>query len=525
MMKTITGFDHVAAITAEPKTTPLLAVRHVRRSFGETIALDDCSFEIAPGEIHGLVGENGSGKSTLIKILSGVISPDSGQILWDGSAVDLQSPWQSQSLRIGTVFQETLVLDALSIRDNIMLGVDQRIRRKFPVVAEAAKVHEVLAVLGLGRLDVEAPVSSLTLAQRQIVSIARSLARPWRLLILDESTSALDVGDRDRLFEVLRGYRDRNHSILFVSHRMDEIEKLVDRSTVLRSGRSVATLATAEASTERLLELMSPKREVVAEKIDARVHRSHVNVEPVIKIRDLALTQHARASDLDIFPGEIFGVAGLEGHGQQKLLEIVAGLRRAPAGSINSEGHRIATPVEAQRRGISYLPRDRKNEGIFAPLSVADNIMVSNLKRVSRFGILNTQMFRAQSIDLVAQMRVRTAGIDAAISSLSGGNQQKVLLARLIATQPRLLVLNDPMRGVDLGAKRDLYDVLKKAADGGIAVLLLSTELVELCLLCDRVAVFHSQEIVRTIDRADLREETLIEAMFGLGGRGRGHRS
>ena len=492
---------------------PLLTTRHLRRTFGETVALDDCSFEIAPGEIHALVGENGSGKSTLTKTLSGIIRPDSGEILWNGVAADLKNPWAAQHLGIGTVFQEILVLDALSVRDNIMLGVEQRVIRKYAVPEEVRRTRAVLDTLGLVSLDTEVLVETLPLAERQLIGIARSLVRPWRLLILDESTSALDVEDRDRLFAVLRGYRDEGRSILFVSHRMDEIESLVERSTVLRSGRSVATLRRAESPTERLLELMSSKQEAQAASGHAAARPAHESAV-VVAVRfppRLAKPSH----ELEVRAGEILGLAGLEGHGQAAMLEWVAGLRRPASGEIRVGGVVIQSARGARRNGVAFLPRDRKSEGIFGTLSVVDNIMASSFPAFSSFGLLAVAQLKRAASALVASMKVKTAGLAAPITSLSGGNQQKVLLGRLMATNPKVLVLNDPMRGVDLGAKRDLYEVLTTAADQGITVLLNSTELVELCLLCDRVAVFHDQAMVQVLTRDRLSEHALIEAMFG----------
>lgn len=502
--------------TARARTTaPLLSLSHVRRTFGETIALDDCSISVLAGEIHALVGENGSGKSTLIKILSGILKPNAGEFLWHGSPLLLTSPWEAQERGIGTVFQETLVVEGLSILDNVMLGADQRILRRETPAAEEHVVAQILRRLGLDHLNRDVLVSELSLAQRQLISIARSLSRPWQLLILDESTSALDIEDRDRLFDVLREYRAEGRSILFVSHRMDEIATLADRATVLRSGRSVATLPIVEAPADRLLELMSSRKEADAAEGHGAHRKPRPPGSPLLALRGISLNRGAPAFDLFLHPGEILGVAGLEGHGQSHLMEAVAGLFRPAAGDIQCRASAIRFPRDARRSGVAYLPRDRKTEGIFAPLSVADNIMASSYGAVSRLGILNSRQFLSTASSFVASMRVKSQLLSSPISSLSGGNQQKVLLGRLLATKPTVLVLNDPMRGVDLGAKRDLYDALLRASEAGIGVLLLSTELIELCLLCDRVAVFHNGSVFRILERKALSEHSLIDAMFG----------
>lgn len=498
------------------KTAPLLDVRELRRTFGETIALDNCSLTVEPGEIHALVGENGSGKSTLIKILSGIMPAESGMLRWKGSATRLGSPRAAQRTGIATVFQETLVLDDMSVRDNMILGLDGTLRRAASPAPETAIVLEPLRALGLGWLDIEQPARALSLANRQLVGIARSLLRPWNLLVLDESTSALDIEDRDRLFALLRQFRTEGRSILFVSHRMDEIEVLADRSTVLRSGRSVATLPTGEGLTRKLLELMSPEKTVAA----AHHHRHAVArtlhiAAPHLSVRNFSLRKDRNPFDFDLRAGEIVGVCGLEGHGQAAFLECAAGLRQPPSGTVHAGGDVIRSARKARQAGVAFLPRDRKAEGIFAPLSVMHNITISCLGRLSRLGLIGRRPSTELAGRIVSRTKVKTAGTGAPISSLSGGNQQKALLGRLIATQPKVLVLNDPMRGVDLGAKRDLYSLLGELAGEGMSILMLSTELAELCLLCDRVLVFHDHGLAAEIDHRTLDEHRLIEAMFG----------
>jgi ABC-type sugar transport system ATPase subunit len=498
---------------------PLVATRNLRRSFGETVALADCSFEVEPGEIHAVVGENGSGKSTLIKILSGILRQNAGELRWQGAVANFRDPRAAQNAGIATVFQETLVLEARSVRDNVVLGLDGLLKRRARPGGEIAQVRAALDALGLTTLDTETPLAALSLAQRQGVTIARALLRPWRLLILDEATSALDISARDILFEALRKFRGEGRSILFVSHRMDEILALADRSTVLRSGRSVATLETRDASANKLLALMSTQEEARAAEGDATVKERRALGRPAIAMRGVALRPDAPAVDLAVRAGEIVGLAGLEGQGQVAFLECVAGLRRPLRGTVETGAGPIQSFAGAARAGVAYLPRDRKTEGIFAPLSVLDNLTISSLRRFSRLGVVRATPRRAAATRVTAQTRLAQGRLDVPIATLSGGNQQKALIGRLLATEPKALVLNDPMRGVDLGAKQDIYDVLRQFAAQGGAVLLLSTELAELCLLCDRVAVFHEHALFATVEGDALDAQTLIAAMFGQAGR------
>jgi ABC-type sugar transport system ATPase subunit len=492
----------------------LVRFRGLRRNFGETNALADCSFDIVPGEIHALVGENGSGKSTLIKILSGILPESGGELVWNGAPMRFRDPRAAQQAGIATVFQETLVLDQLSVRDNAVLGLDHLFRPVHSAADETRLVRGALDTIGMNTLDADLPMAALSLAQRQGVTIARALLRPWKLLVLDESTSALDVGARDRLFEALRGFRGEGRSILFVSHRMDEILDIADRSTVLRSGRSVATLTRAQTKTETLLALMSTQEEAKAAEGAAEKPRRTFGAV-AMTARGVAIAAEAAPFDLSLRAGEIIGIAGLEGHGQVAFLEAVAGLRRPAKGAIETDRGPVTSFAGAARAGIAYLPRERKTEGIFAPLSVLDNLTISALSRFAHAGILAERRRWAEARRLAQQAHVVAAGLGAPISALSGGNQQKVFLGRLLALTPRILALNDPMRGVDLGAKQDIYLILERFASEGGAVLLLSTELAELCLLCDRVAVFHNRALFAVIERQSLDVQALIAAMFG----------
>jgi ABC-type sugar transport system ATPase subunit len=509
----VAATNHLSAEASAP--APIASFRALRRNFGETIALADCSFAIEPGEIHALVGENGSGKSTLIKILSGILPQSGGELVWNGRVANFDNPRAAQKAGIATVFQETLVLDQLSVLDNVVLGLDHLFRRVLSNAEETRLVRQALDTIGMGTLGTETPVAALALAQRQGVTIARALLRPWRLLVLDESTSALDVDARDRLFEALRQFRAEGRSILFVSHRMDEILDIADRSTVLRSGRSVATLTRGQTSTQTLLELMSTHEEAAAAEgaVTAKIRRAIG--APVFAAKRVAIRGESAAFDLTVRAGEIVGIAGLEGHGQVAFIEAIAGLRRPARGAVETERGAVTSFGNAARAGIAYLPRERKTEGIFAPLSVLDNLTIAALRRFSHLGLLAEARRRAEGSRLIKQSHVVAPGLTAPVAVLSGGNQQKVFLGRQLALKPRALVLNDPMRGVDLGAKQDIYKILEQfAADGG-AVLLLSTELSELCLLCDRVAVFHNHALFAVIGRESLDVQALIAAMFG----------
>jgi ABC-type sugar transport system ATPase subunit len=502
----------------------LLRARRIGKRFGATRALEDCDLEIRRGEIHALVGENGSGKSTLIKILSGVFTQDAGTIEWQGAPVSFRRPRQAQQAGVATVFQETLIAEELSVRDNIFAGTGGMIRRAHSRSGEISIAGRVLGELGFGGASLDRPLWRLPLSQRQIVTIARALVRPWQLLILDEPTSALDVEEREGLFRFIRNVREQGDAaVLLVSHRMDEITGLADQATVLRNGRSVGSLPRAEISSATLVRLMSDIDTTAAEHARSpRQQRPAGDRRMVAK--DVVLRNAAQPFSVSVDDGEVVGVAGLAGHGQEAFLEAVAGLRRPHSGSIlvRAAGSQTLTPVrrfgEAFRLGVAYVPRDRKQEGLFMPLSVLDNLALPVLPRYSRAGVLQRKKLGVEAMRLLESLQLRGGQLDTPIARLSGGNQQKVLLGRWLAAEPRLLVLNDPMRGVDLGVKRQFYELLQRLSEQGMAVLLLSTELEELVAVAHRVVVFHEHTVSAVVPgNADSRA-SILAAMFGRSG-------
>jgi ABC-type sugar transport system ATPase subunit len=511
---------------AQPAQT-LLSARGIEKRFGATRALEDCDLEIRRGEIHALVGENGSGKSTLIKILSGVFTQGAGTIEWQGALVSFRRPRQAQHAGVATVFQETLIASELSVRDNIFAGTGGLIRRGHSRAGETSTAAQILKDLGFGEANLDLPLWRLPLSQRQIVTIARAVVRPWQLLILDEPTSALDVEEREGLFRFIREVRDQgNAAVLLVSHRMDEITDLADRATVLRNGRSVGSLSRDEISSAALVRLMSDidtetaddaksarRAERLAERTGGAVRDPRMVAENVV-LRKAALPFSTSVDD-----GEVVGVAGLAGHGQEAFLEAVAGLRRPQSGQILVRSGGTLTAVrrfgEAFRLGVAYVPRDRKQEGLFMPLSVLDNMALPVLPRYSRAGVLQRKKLGADAMRLLESLQLRGGRLDTPIDRLSGGNQQKVLLGRWLAAHPKLLVLNDPMRGVDLGVKRQFYELLQRLSDEGMAVLLLSTELEELVAVAHRVVVFHEHTVSAVVPGSADSRASILAAMFG----------
>jgi ribose transport system ATP-binding protein len=514
-----------------PTGEAFLAMRDIHHSYGRTIALKNMSFEIFSGEIRGLIGENGSGKSTLVKLLSGVMPPTGGTITMDGEPVTFGSPRAAQRAGVITVFQETLISAESSVRDNIFIGQDGVVRRGAKQSDERRRALKYFEQLGLSPSLLNGSVVQLSLAQRQVLTIIRALTRDWRLLILDESTSALDLQTRDRIFDLLREEIRQGRSVLFVSHRMDELQSFVHRATVLRSGAMVGTLEQADATPDALLRLMSQRPSKAAlehlddlpEEVGAPVPgpESAAKESASVRLRgEISLVANGRPFEVAVRAGEVFGVAGLEGHGGASFLETLVGLRSPATGSlvtVNPDGeHRAVRGYSrAVKDGIVYVPGNRQVEGLFAPLAVIDNMLMATMSKDTVLGCFLLRRQVARTKTFVDSLAVEVADIREPVEVLSGGNQQKVLVGRWLAADPRVLVMNDPLRGVDIGTKREFYPLLRKLAGQGVAVVLLSTEIEELVQVCDRVAVFREHSMQAMLDRHEMGYDEILQAMFG----------
>ena len=483
---------------------PFLQAEALHKRYGGVHALRGARIAVHPGEVHALVGENGSGKSTLLNILSGQIRPDSGTVSLAGRPVEFRNPTDALRGGIATVTQETTLAPELSITENVFLG--RRMVRRGPLIDWPATRRRALAAVRRLGLDVDPslPVRRLRPDQQQMVEIARALSIDARVLVLDEPTSSLTDDEVASLFGLVRNLRDEGVAIIFVSHRLKEVFDLADRITVLRDGRTVGEAPVGELDRPTLIHLMVGRalEEMEPPPVQERGGAS------ALRLRGLTLPGSVYGIDLDVAPGEIVGLAGLVGAGRSELLETVFGLHRPSGGTVDVEGSRVSfkSPRGAIRGGVAFVPADRKLQGLVHEMSVRENLVMastSSLARVRRPAARRELRVVRESFE---GMRIRAGSPRVPVATLSGGNQQKVVLAKWLATGPRVLMLDEPTRGVDVGAKAEIYQLLFDAAESGVGVLVSSSENPELLTLCDRILVMFRGRIAAELSRDEATE-------------------
>lgn len=488
---------------------PLLRLTAIRKSFGGIHALKDVDFELRAGEIHAIAGENGAGKSTFIKIISGAYEPDNGTVEVRGHSFPSLSPREARLLGIAVVYQEFNLLPELSVAENIFLGDLPRGRfSSYSVRRAEARAEKLLQRLG-SRIKPSRLVAELTVAEQQLVEVSAALALDAQVIILDEPSTVLDREELDTFHQVVRRLRGEGRGIIYISHRLDELLDLADRITVFKDGENVCSAPTSEMNYDTLIRAM-----IGRDLVDFFPDRALATAAPeLLSVADMSVPGKIFDAALSVRSGEIVGLAGLGGSGKSTFCRALVGLETAITGRINVAGETMtATPAGARRHGIVMVPEDRKLHGIFAGHSIAFNLTLSSLRRLTNRLLISKRKEHALIERAITEFDIRPRDSLVDIANLSGGNQQKVLLGRLLSCEPRVIVLDEPTRGIDVGAKAEIYALIKKFAEAGAAVVIASSDVTELLGMCDRIAVLHQGRIVDDIERDRATEELIIRA-------------
>ncbi len=498
------------------KSTPdktILNLEQVSKKYANTVALNKVDFSCKAGEIHAIIGENGAGKSTLIKILAGVVNWDEGTYLLNGNTTKFKDPREAESEGVVAVFQELSLIPHLTVYENIYLG-NEYLKNGLVDYNKMQKNATILFEELNFDIDANALVSELSLEKKQLVEIAKAIAKNPKIIIFDEATSALDTQQVQNLFVLIRKLKEQGKTIIFISHRMDELEQITDRASVFRDAQYITTFDWGTVSNAQIIDWVVGEKTTY--KVDAEIKSKKTQEQLVIE--NLCVDKTLDNINLTIYKGEILGIAGLKGHGQSEFLYALFGALAVTQGDISLDGKLLKklNPKKCIKNGIALVPEERKTEGLILSRSVKENMALMTLDIRSLFGFIKVK----QELDDVAKitelMHIKAENPDVSSGSLSGGNQQKIVLGKAILTGAKVLLLADPTRGIDIGAKREIYKVMRQLAQDGISVVFYSTETSELVDLCDRVAVFKGGQIVTVLESENLSEHAIIGHALGL---------
>jgi len=497
------------------KNSPIVQLNNISKRFPGVQALDSVSLAVNAGEIHAVIGENGAGKSTLMNILAGEIQPDSGEIFFLGELCQIPDPYTSQNLGISVVYQELALCPNLNIAENISLTAAATARSLGIVDRKGFKdtAREVLSRLGMEDADLKQTVAQLTVAEQQMVEIAKAISGQVKVLILDEPNSALSLDETEHLFSVLRQLCAEGVAIIYVSHRLEEVLSLSDRITVLRDGRYIDTVAAKETTVDQLIGKMVGRvvNDLYQRAIDTVVHD-----DVLFALKNLSSGDRLSEITFALHAGEILGIAGLPGAGKDELVECCFGLRKY-SGQIEVKGSDIdiKSPAKAISQGLAFIPADRREAGALPLMGVKENIVAANLSIVSHGGVLSRSSIETVGQEYVNRLDIRIAALSQQMATLSGGNQQKVILARSLVTGPSILILHEPTRGIDVGAKAEIYGILQGLAADGVGILVVSSELPELIGQCDRILVMYNGRITGEFSHDEAEEEPILACAMG----------
>ncbi len=490
-----------------------LSMQDISKAFPGVQALDSVNLEVFPGEIHALVGENGAGKSTLMRALIGVAKMDSGTIYWKGQQVEINKPADAQDLGISMIHQELAVIPYLDVGKNIFLGREPK--GVVPGVIDWKELYKQAEIqlerLGLD-INPKITVETLTIAQQQMVEVVKALSLDSSLIVMDEPTSALTEKEVEALFNYMDKLRADNVSVIFISHRLEEIQRIADRVTILRDGIWIGTSEIKDLTQDDIVRMM------VGREIDQRHQkREKPASEVILSVKQLTSTNEVKDVSFDLHKGEILGVAGLVGAGRTALAEAIFGFRKITSGHIRIENEIVnfTTPRKAIESGLGFVSEDRKGQGLFLNMAVWRNIIIAGIKNLTKLGFLSRNVSQKTSTSLVDRLDIKTPSLKQQVKNLSGGNQQKVIIARWLSLQPKILILDEPTRGIDVGAKIEIHNLLRQMADDGVSVLMISSELPEVLGISDRILVMREGRLVAEFDPEFTTQDDIMRAAAG----------
>jgi len=495
-------------------SAPLLELRGISKRFPGVVALDNVSLDVGPGEVVALCGENGAGKSTLMKILGGVYQPDGGEIVVGGKPVCIHSVTDAMQAGVAFIHQELNVLDNLDVAANVFLGREPLLR-PFQLI-NRAKIHAdtqpILERLGLN-VSTRTRLGDLSIAQQQMVEIAKALSMKARIIIMDEPTSSLTLAETDRLLKLVTELGEQGVSVIYISHRLAEVEHCADRVVVLRDGKNAGQLSVEDICHDRIVGLM------VGREINSFYsHSTAQKIPGCLKVRNLRSGRYpGKPVSFDAAGGEILGFAGLVGAGRSEIAKAMVGLDRSAKGEVTLDGATVppGNPKAAIARGIYLVPEDRRGEGLVTAMNVRENTTLPSLRRFAPFLLIRHSLERKVANEQIASLRIKTPGPETLVKNLSGGNQQKVVLGKWLSMEPKVMILDEPTRGIDVGAKAEIYRLMRALADKGTVILMISSDMEEVLNVSDRVAVMHEGDIVGVLERADCNEKNIMQMAVG----------
>ena len=507
----VTTTSDLGGRTAAEQAAPILSLAHATKTFAGVHALEDVSLDLYAGEAHGLVGENGAGKSTLVKILGGVHQPDSGSLILDGEPVLLHGPGDASERGIAVIYQEPTLFPDLSVAENVFIGRQPlRSGRRIDSRAMERDVEAIFERLGV-RIDPDRIARGLSIAEQQLVEIAKALSRQARVLIMDEPTAALSPVEARRLFGVVETLRSEGSAVVFISHRLEEVFALCQRVTVLRDGKLVVSRPLEGLTSDDLI------RAMVGRELETAQRETHRPGQVVLDVQRLSREGVFLDVSFEVHAGEVIALAGLVGSGRSEVARAIFGIDRYDAGLVSIDGQHLhkGSPTAAMRAGIGFVPEDRRQQGLVMELSVARNIALASLASLRKLGLIFARTELSFGAEWAKRLQVKYGRVSSPVSQLSGGNQQKVVLAKWLARRPRLLIVDEPTRGIDVGTKAEVHRLLSALATDGVAVLVISSELPEVLAVADRVLVMREGRLVANMARSEATEEAIVAAGTG----------